>query len=127
MDLRFLIFPFLVFLGGTITTVCIQLAAMNALREGIGHLVSARDRKRRPRPEQPPGGGGGGGDDEEFEDGETLPPLLEQLGFPRLEWARFKRTLDTGMIEGAVQQVAPEYRDLVRRYFLLLASEEMMK
>ena len=58
---------------------------------------------------------------------ETMPALLEQLGFPRLEWARFKNTLDTGMIEGAIQQVAPEYRDLVRRYFLLLAREEELK
>lgn len=45
-DLYIVLDLFLVFLGGTITTVCIQLAAMSALREGIGHLVSARDRKR---------------------------------------------------------------------------------
>ena len=31
------------------------------------------------------------------------------------------------MIEGAVQKVAPEYRDLVRRYFLLLAREKELQ
>ena len=31
------------------------------------------------------------------------------------------------LIEGAIQQVAPEYRDLVRRYFLLLARGEELK
>ncbi len=45
-DLNIVIDLFIIFLGGTITTICIQLAAGNALREGIGHLVPAKDRKR---------------------------------------------------------------------------------
>lgn len=45
-DLNIIIDGAIIFLGGTITTLCIQLVAMNALREGIGHLVSAKDRRR---------------------------------------------------------------------------------
>lgn len=84
---------------------------------------SDKTRKKRQPMEQPGGGKGGAEEEEEYEDGESMPALLRRIGFPKLAWARFDGTLDTGMFEGALQHVDPEYRDLVRRYFILLASE----
>lgn len=56
---------------------------------------------------------------------EAMPLFLRDMGFPEAEWTRFRGSLDTGMLEGALRQVPPEYRDLVRNYFLMLAREGM--
>jgi hypothetical protein len=45
-DLNIIIDIFIIFMGGTITTISIQMAASSALREALGHLVPAKDRKR---------------------------------------------------------------------------------
>lgn len=45
-DLNIVIDLFIIFLGGTLTTICIQMASANALRKGIGHLVPEKDRKK---------------------------------------------------------------------------------
>lgn len=45
-DLNIIIDLFIIFMGGTITTISIQMAAGRALREALGHLVPPKDRKR---------------------------------------------------------------------------------
>jgi hypothetical protein len=52
-----------------------------------------------------------------------MPVALSGIGFPENVWARFKGEVDAEALEGALKQVAPEYRDLVRRYFVELARE----
>ena len=75
------------------------------------------------------GNGSGQHDDseeEEYEDGLSLemPEWLRKLGFPRSEWLKYKGSLESGLPDGALEKVAPEYRDLVRRYFELLSKEK---
>ena len=87
------------------------------------------NRPKKPAPTMKDGGGGGQHDDseeEEYEDGLSLemPEWLRKLGFPRSEWLKYKSSLESGLPDGALEKVAPEYRDLVRRYFELLSKEK---
>ena len=87
------------------------------------------NRKKKPAPTMKDGNGGGRHDDseeEEYEDGLSLemPEWLRKLGFPRSEWLKYKGSLESGLPDGALEKVAPEYRDLVRRYFELLSKEK---
>ncbi len=87
------------------------------------------NRPKKPAPTMKDGGGGGQHDDseeEEYEDGLSLemPEWLRKLGFPRSEWLKYKGSLESGLPDGALEKVAPEYRDLVRRYFELLSKEK---
>lgn len=54
---------------------------------------------------------------------EFMPLFLKGMGFPEAEWARFKGRVDAQTLEGLLKNVPPEYRELVRRYFLELARE----
>ena len=87
------------------------------------------NRQKKPAPTMKDGNGGGQHDDaeeEEYEDGLSLemPEWLRKLGFPRSEWLKYKGSLESGLPDGALEKVAPEYRDLVRRYFELLSKEK---
>ena len=87
------------------------------------------NRPKKPAPTMKDGNGGGQHDDseeEEYEDGLSLemPEWLRKLGFPRSEWLKYKGSLESGLPDGALEKVAPEYRDLVRRYFELLSKEK---
>ena len=103
---------------------------MKAKKTGDGRK-RARDpnRPKKPAPTQKDGGGGGQHEEteeEEYEDGLSLemPEWLRKLGFPRSEWLKYKGSLESGLPDGALDKVAPEYRDLVRRYFELLSKEK---
>jgi len=52
-----------------------------------------------------------------------MPFFLKNLGFPESEWARFKGKTDSEALEEMLKTVAPEYRELVRRYFVELSRE----
>ena len=100
-------------------------------RKTDGGRKGGRDpnRPKKPAPTMKDGGGGGQHDDseeEEYEDGLALemPEWLRKLGFPRSEWLKYKGSLESGLPDGALEKVAPEYRDLVRRYFELLSKEK---
>ena len=87
------------------------------------------NRPKKPAPTMKDGNGGGRHDDaeeEEYEDGLSLemPEWLRKLGFPRSEWLKYKGSLESGLPDGALEKVAPEYRDLVRRYFEILSKEK---
>ena len=85
---------------------------------------------KKPAPTEKPGGPGGEKgeteEQEEYEDGLSLemPEWLRRLGFPRSEWLKYKGSLESGLPDGALDKVAPEYRDLVRRYFEVLSKEK---
>ena len=116
-----------------------DLAAARAEEAGFDPVTMKPKKRERPvrdpsRPKRPaqtekPGGGGKGEDDgeeEEYEDGLSLemPEWLRKLGFPRSEWLKYKGSLESGLPDAALDKVAPEYRDLVRRYFELLSKEK---
>ena len=87
------------------------------------------NRPKKPAPTMKDGNGGGQHDDseeEEYEDGLSLemPEWLRKLGFPRSQWLKYKGSLESGLPDGALEKVAPEYRDLVRRYFEILSKEK---
>ena len=52
-----------------------------------------------------------------------MPVFLKNLGFPESEWARFKGKTDAQALEEMLKTVSPEYRELVRRYFVELSRE----
>lgn len=52
-----------------------------------------------------------------------MPIFLKNLGFPESEWARFQGKTDSEAMEEMLKTVSPEYRDLVRRYFVELSRE----
>jgi hypothetical protein len=96
-----------------------------------GGRKRARDPNRPKKPALTQKDGGGGGqheetEEEEYEDGLSLemPEWLRRLGFPRSEWLKYKGSLESGLPDGALDKVAPEYRDLVRRYFEVLSKEK---
>lgn len=45
-NLHIVIDLFLIFIGGVMTTICIQIASKRALHDAIGHLIPAKERKR---------------------------------------------------------------------------------
>ena len=51
-----------------------------------------------------------------------VPATLANIGFPESDWIRFKNQ-DGQALEESLKSVPPEYRDLVRRYFVELARE----
>lgn len=54
----------------------------------------------------------------------ALPEFLRKLGFPASEWLKYRNSIDSGLPDSALDKVAPEYRELVRRYFQILAKEQ---
>jgi hypothetical protein len=52
-----------------------------------------------------------------------MPMLLKNAGFPESEWARFKGKTESEVMEEITKNVSPEYRELVRRYFVELSRE----
>ena len=52
-----------------------------------------------------------------------IPFFLKNLGFPESEWARYKGKTDSEAMEEMLRTVSPEYRELVRRYFVELSRE----
>ncbi len=52
-----------------------------------------------------------------------LPEAIAQLGLSRKEWAQLKGTLDTDMTSLPKDGAPAEYRDLVRDYFRVLATQ----
>ena len=76
--------------------------------------------------------GGGSEQDDSLEKEEShvdgvaveMPEFLRKLGFPMSEWIKYRGSLESGQLDEALDKVAPEYRDLVRRYFELLAPDK---
>ena len=52
-----------------------------------------------------------------------IPFFLKNLGFPESEWARYKGKTNSEAMEEMLKTVPPEYRELVRRYFVELSRE----
>ena len=50
-------------------------------------------------------------------------PESFETGAPDAEWARIKGKASAGSLVDELQNIPPEYRDLVRRYFVELARE----
>ena len=111
-------------------TAGLDSATMKAKKSaGEGRRNRDPNRPKKPAPTMKEGGGGERRDDpaeEEYEDGLSLemPEWLRKLGFPRSEWLKYKGSLESGLPDGALDKVAPEYRDLVRRYFEVLSKEK---
>lgn len=98
------------------------------------------DAKARKKPEPSDGGGADASGDaadspNEEEDSESageaddpdvveMPEWLRRLGFPLSEWLKFKGTAESGLPDGSLDRVPPEYRELVRQYFNLLSTEK---
>ena len=100
-------------------------------RKKDGKGDKARDKDKKKRPAQTEVKGGGGDEPSEFseteyEDGVAveMPEWLRKLGFPRSEWLKYKSSLESGLPDGALDKVDPEYRELVRRYFEVLSKEK---
>ena len=92
---------------------------------------SKKDKRKMKSEDTQHKGGGGDPDDsfkeeEEHEDGIAIemPEFLRKLGFPLSEWIKYRSSLESGQLDEALDKVSPEYRDLVRRYFQLLATEK---
>lgn len=56
-------------------------------------------------------------------DGSGLPPELSQLGISAADWARFKGALVGGNATAIETDLPAEYRELVGRYFQVIAKE----
>jgi hypothetical protein len=52
-----------------------------------------------------------------------MPVFLKNLGLPESEWARFKGKTESEAMDEMLKAVSPEYRELVRRYFVELSRE----
>ena len=52
-----------------------------------------------------------------------VPFFLRNLGFPESDWARYKGKTESEAMEEMLRSVSPEYRELVRRYFVELSRE----
>ena len=62
-----------------------------------------------------------------FRSGFEMPEWLRRAGFRRGDWFRIKGGMPPGEFEDALKAVSPEYRELVRSYFLELARENENK
>ncbi|MFK5924640.1 MAG: hypothetical protein QM496_20885 [Verrucomicrobiota bacterium] len=56
-------------------------------------------------------------------DGSGVPPELAKLGITFADWARMKGTLQGGSSQQGGEAIPEEYRDLVQRYFRVIAAE----
>lgn len=56
-------------------------------------------------------------------DGSGVPPELAKLGMTFADWARMKGTLQSGSSNQDGDSIPEEYRDLVQRYFKVIAAE----
>jgi hypothetical protein len=56
-------------------------------------------------------------------DGSGLPPELRNLGISAEDWARFKGALAGGNATAIETDLPAEYRELVGRYFQVIAKE----
>ena len=56
-------------------------------------------------------------------DGSGLPPELQKLGISAADWARFKGALVGGNATAIETDLPAEYRELVGRYFQVIAKE----
>lgn len=56
-------------------------------------------------------------------DGSGVPPELAKLGITFADWARMKGTLQSGSSNQGADAIPEEYRDLVQRYFRVIAAE----
>jgi hypothetical protein len=56
-------------------------------------------------------------------DGSGLPPELQNLGISAADWARFKGALVGGNATAIETDLPAEYRELVGRYFQVIAKE----
>lgn len=56
-------------------------------------------------------------------DGSGVPPELAKLGVTFADWARMKGTLQSGSSNQSGDSIPEEYRDLVQRYFRVIAAE----
>jgi len=56
-------------------------------------------------------------------DGSGLPPELQNLGISAEDWARFKGALVGGNATAIETDLPAEYRELVGRYFQVIAKE----
>ncbi len=56
-------------------------------------------------------------------DGSGVPPELAKLGITFADWARMKGTLQSGSSNQSTDAIPEEYRDLVQRYFRVIAAE----
>lgn len=56
-------------------------------------------------------------------DGRGIPPELEAMGISAEDWSRFKGALSGGNAAGIETELPPEYRELVGRYFQVIAKE----
>jgi hypothetical protein len=66
--------------------------------------------------------GKGGNSRGKGEIGDVVPQFFKD-GVPNADWARIKSESGSGSLAEALKGVPPEYRDLVRQYFLELANE----
>ena len=55
--------------------------------------------------------------------GDGVPPELEALGISAADWARLKGNLRAGSASQGGDDLPAEYRDLVGRYFKVIAKE----
>jgi hypothetical protein len=55
--------------------------------------------------------------------GDGVPPELQQLGISVEDWARFKGALVGGNATAIETELPAEYRELVGRYFQVIAKE----
>tara|TARA_B100000927_G_scaffold57625_1_gene44462 strand:+ start:8321 stop:12007 length:3687 start_codon:yes stop_codon:yes gene_type:complete len=56
-------------------------------------------------------------------DGRGIPPELEAMGISAEDWSRFKGALSGGNAAGIETELPSEYRELVGRYFQVIAKE----
>ena len=56
-------------------------------------------------------------------DGRGIPPELEAMGISAEDWSRFKGALSGGNAAGIETELPAEYRELVGRYFQVIAKE----
>jgi hypothetical protein len=67
--------------------------------------------------------GGSGGFSKGKGDPFTYKPGVFQADGQNSDWARIKGRADSGAFSDQLQNIPPEYRELVRRYFVELAQE----
>ena len=56
-------------------------------------------------------------------DASGVPPELAKLGITFADWARMKGTLQSGSSNQSGESIPEEYRELVQRYFKVIAAE----
>ncbi len=52
-----------------------------------------------------------------------MPDFLKNLGFSPADWFKTKGEMSSGVLDDALKSVPPEYRELVKAYFIELAKE----